>query len=301
MTRLRFSTFDVFADRRFGGAPVAVVEDGEGLCAAEMAAIAGELRVPAAFLLTPRDAINSARIKVFAADGETGFCGAATIGAAAHLARTRAGPMLARHDVVVALEQETGSVRCEVWRGADGACFARFDHPAPPRRLDDAPQGAALAEALSLAAGDIGFDGLAPTLYEMAREPLLFVPLRSRAALDRAERASGFVAAMGAAAGAFLYARETEDAACAIRARMFPRRPSLPEEPATPSAVAAFAGVALEFERPDNGAHEFFVEQGHGVGRPSRLALRMRVEEGRLAAVGIGGRAAPVCEGVLAL
>ncbi len=301
MTRLRFVTFNVFAERRFGGASVAVVEDGDGLCDDDMAALAGELRLPAAFLLTPRDAINSARLRVFSAGGETGFCGVAAIGAAVHLARSRAGAMLARHDVVVALEQGPEGLRCEVWRGAGGACFARFDHPRLAGRLAAAPEGAGLAAALSLGGEDIGFDGHAPRLYATGGAPLLFVPLRSRAAIDRAERASGFEALMGAAAGAFLSARETEDAACAIRARMFPARPAAPEEPATPAAVAAFAGVALEFERPDNGAHEFFVEQGHGVGRPSRLALHMRVEDGRLAAVAIGGRATPVSEGVLTL
>ena len=42
MKRVAFETVDVFAERRFGGNPLAVVTDARGLSAAEMQAVARE-------------------------------------------------------------------------------------------------------------------------------------------------------------------------------------------------------------------------------------------------------------------
>ena len=73
------------------------------------------------------------------------------------------------------------------------------------------------------------------------------------------------------------------------------------EDPATGSAAAAFAGVALAFERPEEGEHEIRIEQGDAMGRPSRITLFMSVENNALADVAIGGLVCPYGEGVLRL
>jgi trans-2,3-dihydro-3-hydroxyanthranilate isomerase len=130
----------------------------------------------------------------------------------------------------------------------------------------------------------------------------LFVPLRARAALDRARRAPElFAALLGDAAGAYLYTKEPVDPAAAVHARMLAQGLGFEEDPATGSAAAAFAAVALAFERPNDGAHEFFIEQGYAMGRPSRITLRMWVDGGRLSRVVIGGQVVRVAEGRLSL
>lgn len=73
------------------------------------------------------------------------------------------------------------------------------------------------------------------------------------------------------------------------------------EDPATGSAVAAFAGVALECEKPEDGEHALVIEQGFEMGRPSLITLGMRVEGGRLTGATIGGHAVRVSEGTLEL
>ena len=69
----------------------------------------------------------------------------------------------------------------------------------------------------------------------------------------------------------------------------------VPEDPATGSAAAAFAGL-LAPSLPD-GSRAITIEQGYEMGRPSTIALTMEAERGRLAAVRIGGHAVRVAEG----
>ena len=71
----------------------------------------------------------------------------------------------------------------------------------------------------------------------------------------------------------------------------------VPEDPATGSAVAAFAGVLMAFEPPGEGEHMLAIEQGFEMGRPSKISLGTKVESGKLVDATIGGYARIVCDG----
>ncbi|WP_330083622.1 PhzF family phenazine biosynthesis protein [Methylocystis iwaonis] len=301
MTRsLSYHLLDVFTDRRFAGNPLAVVELDAPLRDAEMQDVAREFNLSeTVFVSEPRDSTNSARIRIFTPKRELPFAGHPTIGAAALLAEQRAGELLSRHGIVVALEAQIGVLRCEALRGFGKATYVEITPPFTPQRHDGAPSAAALATALSLSVEDIGFGAHVPVVYA-AGPAFVFVPVRSREVLDRARRSpDAFSAAMGAAVGAYLYTRETVDTACAINARMFANGVGIDEDPATGAAAAAFAGVALEFERPADGEHQLFIEQGHAMGRPSRITLRMGVENRELTRIAIGGQVVRVGQGRL--
>lgn len=306
---LRYVLVDVFTDRPLTGNPLAIVEGAEGLPTATMQAIAREFNLSeTVFLLEPRDPVNTARARIFTPTRELPFAGHPTVGAAAHIAETRAKDVLGRSDVVVALEEEIGVLRCEAMRARSGVIFAQFALPALPRKLGAPPPRAAIADALSLAPEEIGFDAQ-ESAHESAHEPaiwsagvpFLFVPLRSDTVLAKARRAARFSAVLGAAAGAYLYCRETRHPESAAQARMFANGLGMDEDPATGSAAAAFAGVAHEFERPGDGEHEIFIEQGYAIGRPSRITLVMSVEAGKLVSVRVGGQIVRVGEGMLRL
>lgn len=300
MTRsLSYHLLDVFTDRRFAGNPLALVEGADALSDAEMQAIAREFNLSeTVFLQEPRDPAHSARMRIFTPAAELPFAGHPTIGAAAWLAETRAGDILARHGVVVALECALGLVRCEALRGRSGVTYAELALPGTPTTRDGAPSAQALAEALSLSVDDIGFGSHLPSIHG-AGPVFVYAPIRTRDALDRARRSPRFAAVIGDAAGVFLYTEETVDPASAVNARMLANGLGIDEDPATGSAAAAFAAVALAFERPDDGEHELFIEQGYAMGRPSRVTLRMTVEKGALAGVAVGGQAVRVAEGRL--
>jgi len=295
---LRFHTLDVFTHRKFAGKPLVVFENADGLARGEMAALAREFNLPAAFACASRDPVNSARIRVFTPQGEErSFSAQAVIGVAVSLARSRAAEILARREVVVVPEIVDEIFSCEVIKSKSGVCYAQFALNRVARRDGEAPDVEALAAALALAPEEIGFRAHAPRIYS-ALAPFVFVPIGSRAALERASPSLAlFERVRGSAVGLCLYTDETIAPDSAILARLF--GPGAIEDPASGAAAAAFAGAAQEFERPTDGEHQIFIEQGHKIGRPSRLTLRMSVAVGALADIHLGGQAVEIACGEL--
>jgi trans-2,3-dihydro-3-hydroxyanthranilate isomerase len=82
---------------------------------------------------------------------------------------------------------------------------------------------------------------------------------------------------------------------------MFAPSLGIAEDPATGGAVAAFAGVCMEYEQPGDGEHQIIVEQGFAMGRPSLINLNLQVEGGQLVSASIGGAAVMVMEGFIDL
>ena len=293
----RFQTLDVFTETALAGNPLAVVLDADGLSDARMQAIAGEFNLSeTVFVFEPRNAVNTARVRIFTPQRELPFAGHPTIGTAALIAHQRAGDLLAAQDLRIVLEEAVGDVVCSARHRQGRALAASFDLPRLPERLDGKPPPAAeVARGLGLDPDDIGFDAHEPSLYS-AGVPYLFVPVRSLAAMRAARPARTH--GEGGGPWAYLYTREAEQNGSTFHARMFWEGR---EDPATGSAAAAFAGVVQAFDRPGDGEHTLTIEQGFEMGRPSLIALSVTIEAGVLAAATIGGSVVVVSSGSLDL
>ena len=295
---------DVFTETALAGNPLAVVLDADDLDAARMQAVAREFNLPeTVFVREPRDPVNTAAIRIFTPSSELPFAGHPTVGAAALLAQLRAGDMLRARDVVVVLEEGVGPVHCTVRARQGRAVRASFDLPRLPEDAGAAPPREAIAAALGLAASDIGFDAHGPGVWS-AGHPFTFVPLSGLDAIRRAKpQPYLFESTFGGVgrAAVWLYTRETELDGSHVHARMFAATPDVREDPATGSALAAFAGAAMRFEQPEDGDHLLIVEQGFEMGRPSLMMLEAQVREGALAAASIGGGVVTVMQGTLHL
>jgi trans-2,3-dihydro-3-hydroxyanthranilate isomerase len=79
---------------------------------------------------------------------------------------------------------------------------------------------------------------------------------------------------------------------------MFAPAMGIAEDPATGSAVAAFAGVIAATGLGD-GQHGFTIEQGYEMGLPSLLQLTLTMRAGALDAATVGGDAVIVSEGMI--
>jgi trans-2,3-dihydro-3-hydroxyanthranilate isomerase len=128
----------------------------------------------------------------------------------------------------------------------------------------------------------------------------LFVPLQDLAAMAKA-RAERRRWGENGGPCLYLYTREVVHPGSAFHARMFAAGWGVYEDPATGSAVAAFAGVMMAFEKPGDGEHLITIEQGVEMGRPSFISLGLEVEDGALRAATVGGSAVIVCEGTIDL
>ena len=297
----RFQTLDVFTETALGGNPLAVVLDAEGLDDERMQAISAEFNLSeTVFVFEPRDAVNSARLRIFTPKRELPFAGHPTVGAAALIAQRRASDLLAAQDLRIVLEEPIGDVVCVARRRKGHALAAYFELPKLPERLKDKPPSTAeIAAGLGLEPGDIGFDGHEPSVFS-AGAPFLFVPVRSLDVIGRA--APGIMPwATKNGPATFVYTRESEREGSAFHARMFASAWGLYEDPATGSAVAAFAGVVQAFDRPRDGEFMLTIEQGFEMGRPSLIALGLVIENGALVSATIGGSVVIVSTGSLDL
>jgi trans-2,3-dihydro-3-hydroxyanthranilate isomerase len=297
LMRLTFHTLDVFTTQRFGGNPLAVVLDADGLDTAGMQAIAREFNLSeTVFVLKPANPAHSARIRIFTPVAELPFAGHPTIGAGILLAQLRAPSLGGSRSAIIALEEEIGIVRVGV-RLRDGeASFAEFDAPRLPTEDGSVPAVEDIAVAVGLIPSEIGFENHRPSSCS-AGVPFQFVPVRSLEAIGRARVVASRWQRTFGSGKAYLYCRETVHTSSHFHARMFAPSVGVAEDPATGSAAAAFAAVVARFDEPPGGEHRYQIEQGFEMGRPSLVQLSLVMNDGRLQTVRIGGHAVRVADG----
>ena len=290
--KLSFATLDVFTDRRFTGNPLAVVFDADALDDATMQTVAREFGHPeTVFVLKPM-AGGTARVRIFTPAMELPFAGHPTVGTALILALKGGG------DTIV-LEEKIGPVKCTVVPAGAERGHASFLIPALPTPAGAAASRNAIAAAIGLSADDIGFDKHMPTRWS-AGNAFTFVPVRGLDAIRRCRPDNAtWDAAFEGRSAAYVFCPETLDASNDFHARMFALRLGVTEDPATGSAVAAFAGLAAQDLSLGNGEHRLTIEQGYEMGRPSLIELLLTMKDGRLSSASIGGPAIVITEGTI--
>ena len=296
--RRRFATLDVFTESRLAGNPLAVVLEPEGLDTPAMQKIAREFNLSeTVFVFPPADKGNRAKLRIFTPARELPFAGHPTVGTAVLLSRLDGGT----GERTFVLEEKVGPVPCRVKSSGPDSGRAAFDIPRLPAKEADLSDVAAIAAGLGLQAADMGLDGFSVERWS-AGNPFSFVPVRGLDAIGRIRiDLARFDKAFGGGdhAAAFIFCRETAEAGNSFHARMFAPVMGVHEDPATGSAVAAFAGyLAARGGYPD-GAHVAGIEQGYEMGRASQIELTLKIAGGRLTGASIAGSAVVVLEGTL--
>lgn len=296
--KLRFSTLDVFTERRFGGNPLAVFTDAQDVPDGQMQQIAREMNLSeTVFILPPRDPRALCRARIFTPARELPFAGHPTIGTGFLLAALgRAALREGRASFL--LEEEVGLVPLSVEsRGAKPA-FVQLSVAALPTFRDPPAGREELAPMLRLKADDLIDDAQAVSCGLQ----FLFVPVRDRSVLARAgidaerwDRTLGGYSTQQV----FIFCRDPELPGSSIRARMFSPTFGIAEDPATGSAAAALGGY-LGARAPESDATlQWVVEQGFEMGRPSLLHVETDKAGGRITGVRVGGASVLVSEGTL--
>jgi trans-2,3-dihydro-3-hydroxyanthranilate isomerase len=293
----RYVTVDVFTDRPFGGNPLAVVLDAEGLSTAQMQAIAREFNSSeTTFVLPSRDAAHDAEVRIFTVNSEIPFAGHPNVGTAYVLA-TRAKSPPTR----LLFEEKAGLVPVEILGEGGRVLVAELTAPQPLKRLTQFPAEQAAA-CLSLAAADVRTDRHVPHVISVGL-PFLAVELVSREALRKARPNADAFAKTFPVDGSdaiYFYTRDVPDSEkpCDVQARMFhPGASGLSEDPATGSATAAAAALLAELDGMAEGELKLRIGQGVDMGRPSLLLTRAVKQGGKVTSAHVGGSCAPMMEG----
>ena len=188
----RFVTVDVFTEQQFGGNPLAVVLDPEGLSAAQMQQIAAEFNLSeTTFVFPPKDPRHTADVRIFTPRAEIPFAGHPNIGTAYALAQLgechgrEVGDMLQ-------FEELAGVATLTLERDETEAVVgARLTAPQAFQRLED------ISPALAAAVGGLEPDDIDVNAHEpciaSAGMPFLFTPLKHpRAPCGREPANSGY-------------------------------------------------------------------------------------------------------------
>jgi trans-2,3-dihydro-3-hydroxyanthranilate isomerase len=295
----RYVTVDVFTDRAFGGNPLAVVLDAEGLSTEAMQAIAREFNYSeTTFVLPPRDKAHDAEVRIFTVNAEIPFAGHPNVGTAFVLAsRARTPP--AR----LLFEEKTGLVPVEIVSEQGRVGSTELTAPRPLQRLT-AVSAEQAASCLSLTAADVKTDRHPPHIISVGL-PFLCVELVSREALRKAKpNADAFwrIFPVDGADAVYFYTREVPaaEAPLDLQARMFhPGSSGLSEDPATGSATAAAAALFAELDAVSDGEMKLRIGQGFDMGRPSLLLTRARKQGGKVVSAPVSGGCVFMMEGTI--
>jgi trans-2,3-dihydro-3-hydroxyanthranilate isomerase len=298
---LKFCTYDVFTDHRFGGNPLAVFLDVPELPTEFMQDVAREFNLSeTVFVVKPRNSGATRRLRIFTPSRELPFAGHPTIGAAYALVEEGLAGISGTSGRFL-LEEEVGLVPIDVRRQANGTWFVQLTAAKLPEQGPPAPPVAELAKLLGVAESDILHDADCAEFYSCG-VPYLFVPLRNREVLRNVTvdlASSRKVAAIVGAFQMYAFSYDPEREESDIRARMFMQEFGIVEDPATGSAAAAFAGYLAKRSWHKEGTLKWTLEQGFEMRRPSLLYVEADIANGAVTAVRVGGTAVRMSEGAL--
>jgi PhzF family phenazine biosynthesis protein len=272
---LPFFFVDVFADAPLTGNPLAVVVDDEGVDVDLMRAIAREFnQSETTFVQASTNEEAAWRLRSFTPAGvEVGGAGHNALGAWWWLAD--AGRLALSEGPNRFLQEIGGRVLPVEVTVEDGRLRAIAMEQEPAQWGDVAGDLDELAASLGLPADELGED--APAQVVSTGAPHLLVQVRTREAVDRAvpdvPRLREVLRTVDGE-GCYLYSLDPVDPASAGYARFFNPTAGISEDPATGTAAGPLAShlVAHDLSVDDS---KLVIEQGHRIGRSSRLEIRI--------------------------
>jgi trans-2,3-dihydro-3-hydroxyanthranilate isomerase len=267
---------DVFAERRYQGNQLAVVENARDLTTNQMQDIAREMNFSeTTFVLEHND--ERATVRIFTPEWELPFAGHPTLGTAWVLAGGQGRYIL---------DLEVGAVSVEF------ESELGWMTP-PPVSLGVEFDRQAAAELIGLDAS--GLDPKFPVRLAQVGPEFILIGVKDLPAL-RAAKLDDVLHQQYLADGVgvqcvFLFTTDSYGPDADFAARMFFNSGGSREDPATGSANTAFAAYLQELK---GGGFEAVVDQGVEMNRPSRLYLRVGED------VQVGGKVELVLRGELA-
>lgn len=302
MADYEFATVDVFTNQRFGGNPLAVFPNAQGLTDEQMQKIAREVNYSeTTFVMPPRDRKNTAEVRIFTPQSELPFAGHPNVGTAWLLAENPEWiPGLVSGDKMI-FEERAGLVAATVARNNTGTVSScTILAPQKFHQLHSIPRSVA-APCVSLSDEQVLVDAVVASVGI----PFALVQIANSDALESAQPNIA----------AFEYCNEhygyPEEPVCimiyyrsesgVVGARMFGPLAGIYEDPATGSASAALAGLLASRDQRMDANIKYEISQGVEMGRPSEIFLEAKKVAGEIESVSIAGQCVPVITGTLTI
>ncbi len=291
--KYHYRLLNVFAESKFGGNPLCVFENAEGLDDAQMQAIALQFNLSETVFLM-KSSIAQAKMRIFTPNTELPFAGHPTLGAAQLVAERANGLQ------EFSLECGAGLVQVK-FETNRWTLRAPINAPCSQLVRTTVESVERIAAMLGIDEADLYSE---PVWVNTGNEHLL-IPVRSTAMLERARIANDRLALwpvsqMGRQ-NAYVFAFDGEEQSQRrVKARYWSAKSgSLVEDPATGSAAANLGAWWIA----RNGAvpSHFVIEQGQEMHRPSRLYVRVDLDANQVPRIEVGGSVIEIGSGVLHL
>lgn len=293
ISRYQYLHYDVFTDRRFGGNQLAVFPEAASLHAPTMQQIAREIGFAETTFVTAAERPETdVRMRIFTPGTEMPMAGHPVVGSTFALARAgRIEP--GRASWVFGLNIGPTPVALE-WNG-NGLNFAWMTQRLPEfgPTFDDVGR---VAAALGLDEEDVRATHL-PIERVSCGVPFVFVPVATRAAVDRAVpdmRLLDFEA--------YIFTTDRAGAAdsATTYSRMFAPMLGVMEDPATGGASGPLGSYLVRHSvvNPEQ-ARSILNLQGVKLGRPSWIHVSIESAKGAISRVRVGGTSVFVAEGTM--
>ena len=288
---------DVFTKKRFGGNPLAVLPEADGLTDKKMQQIAREFNFSeSSFVFAPENG-NTRKVRIFTPALELPFAGHPNIGTAFVLASSGAiGDFHESTEII--FEEKAGLVPILLRKFDDSSIWCELQAP-EKLSIGKTVSAEDLASAISVDSSDIIVDTHPPQQASVGL-PFVIAELKNTQALEQASiNIKGFKKLTSQYNTCFVHIYTHSNDEYDVRTRMFAPFDGMPEDPATGSANCALGGLLTYYNDSDSGDFEWKIAQGVEMGRPSYLKARTQKKDGEVTAAFIGGNSVMVSEGII--
>ena len=297
---MRYLHYDVFTDRKFEGNQLAVFHDARGLTTEQMQAITKEMNFSECTFVLPAESPGTdVRMRIFTPGTELPMAGHPTIGSTFALAEL--GVIAPGSDRFV-FGLGVGPTKVELSWSGNQLSFAWMDQGRPDIRQPVTPRPD-IIRAVGLDPSAVDSTGL-PLEEISCGNPFTIVPVRTRAAVDAAEADLAAMRKITSAfpsghVGVLLFSAEAVDRDVVAYSRMFAPSAGVVEDPATGSAAGPLGCYLVKHGLVHRDQmHDMVNLQGVAMGRPSRLHMRITLDDnGEIGRVQVGGKSVRVGEG----
>jgi trans-2,3-dihydro-3-hydroxyanthranilate isomerase len=301
---LKFYQADVFTGDPFGGNPVAVFPDAQGLSDYQLQQIAREMNLSeTVFVLPPTDRAAIVRLRIFTPTQELPFAGHPVLGTFYVLAQLG---LIAATDGVTRVMQECNiglfSVELHAREGEVTLVVMTQPKPeflGPVGAMEDVYE---IARALGLPKYVIT-EMKWPIEVVSTGLPVIIVPVRTLTAVRSIQPDASAIMDLCSRFGAnglMAFTTVTVEPSATVHARMFAPSIGILEDPATGSASGALGAYLVQNGVVDVApTTEIVIEQGYEIERPSQIFVRVESDDDIIQTVKVGGQCVMVVEGTL--
>jgi trans-2,3-dihydro-3-hydroxyanthranilate isomerase len=297
LRKIKVYHVDAFTDQLFGGNPAGVVPEAEGLNEDDMQKIAREINLSeTAFLFPAADKEYDFRVRFFTPSSEIDFCGHATIGLAWIMAMDYGWLQKA---LQIRLKTNSGTVPVEWSMKGNRLDDVVMTQVAPKIKSINYDQKE-ICRIIGINPSDI--DDKYPIRLAYTGNWHLIIPVKTNKAIDAAaplfDELKDLNLKMNVST-THLFTFDSFDERYNIYTRDFAPAVGILEDPVTGAANGALAGyLVLENILDSKMDHELTIAQGHSVGRPGELSIKI-ISGKNNPIIKVGGKAVISIEGAI--